>query len=99
VYYCCLDDVVEQTALSDDIRPFEDSYFQMYCSSRQGTCLQQAIHKSSSEPVSQFHYYYSSYEKKDGHQLKKMVPHSMSAIMLCHLCYYAIVANSEHLNS
>ena len=72
---CCSGDEEAQTVLSDDIEPFKDSYFQKYCSSRQGTCRLLAIHKSSSEPASQFHYYYSSYEKKDDHQLKMMAPH------------------------
>jgi hypothetical protein len=98
VYCCCSDDEGVQTVLLDDIKPFEDNYFQMYCSSRQGTCLPLAIHKSNSGPASQFHYYYSSYEKKVGHLLKKMVPHLRSA-KLCHLCCCATVADSEHLNS
>jgi hypothetical protein len=67
---CCSDDEEAQTVPSDDIEPFKDSYFQKYCSSRQGTCHLLAIHKSSSEPASLFHYYYSSYVKKDDHQLK-----------------------------
>jgi acyl-[acyl-carrier-protein]-phospholipid O-acyltransferase/long-chain-fatty-acid--[acyl-carrier-protein] ligase len=80
------------------IKPFEDSYFQTYCSSRLGTCLLQAIHKSNFEPSTLLHYYYSSYEKKDGRQLKMMAPHLTSA-ELCHPCYYATKADSEHLNS
>lgn len=75
MWCCCSDDEEALTVLWDDIKPFEDSYFQTYCSSRQGTCLPLAIHKSNSEPASQFHYYYSSYEKKDGLQLKMMGLH------------------------
>jgi hypothetical protein len=98
VLCCCSDDEVAQTELSDDITPFEDSYFQKYCSSRLGTCLLQAIHKSNFKPSSLLHYYYSSYEKKDGRQLKMMAQHLTSA-ELCHPCYYATIADSKHLNS